>query len=107
MAISRSSPRRFARRTGFSASKRRKRCIGLHVVRDQGRSRTRNIRDGSIRIHDARATAGPRQSLTMAAAKNVDEFSDFLALVGLVAGGDGVFDAMTDVIAQNLFFDAA
>jgi len=43
----------------------------------------------------------------MATAKKVDEFSDLLALVGLVAGGDGVFDAMTNVIAQNLFFDAA
>jgi hypothetical protein len=34
------------------------------------------------------------------------QFRDLFPLIGLVAAGDRVFDAMRHVILQNLFFDA-
>ena len=43
----------------------------------------------------------------MSSRKDVDQFADLAALVGLIAGGDRVLDAMRDVIAQDLLLDAA
>src|SRR5690348_13608980 len=40
-------------------------------------------------------------------AHDVDEFGHLAPLVGLVAGRDGVLDAMRDVLAQDLLLDAA
>jgi hypothetical protein len=44
--------------------------------------------------------------LSATAAQHFDDLGDLFALVLLVAAGDGVFDAMADVIAQDFFFGA-
>jgi hypothetical protein len=46
-------------------------------------------------------------ALTGAAAKDIDDFRYFPALVLLVAAGDGVFNAMAHVIPQDFLFGAA
>ena len=43
----------------------------------------------------------------MGSRKDVDQFADLAALVGLIAGGDRVLDAMRDMIAQDLLLDPA
>src|ERR1700748_3850183 len=59
--------------------------------------------------------AGPRgpdplaprnDELSVRAADHRHQFRDLLALVGLVAAGNGVLDAMRHVIAQHLLLDA-
>src|SRR5215475_1844137 len=57
-------------------------------------------------------TLSPKQvvafwSLPVRAAYYLHQFRNLVALIGLVAGGDRVFHAMGDVIAQNFFLDAA
>jgi hypothetical protein len=44
--------------------------------------------------------------LPVGAADHGHQFGDLFPLIGLVAAGDRVFDAMRHVILQNLFFDA-
>ena len=43
----------------------------------------------------------------MGSRKHVDQFADLAALIGLIAGGDRVLDAMRNVVAQNLLLDPA
>ena len=43
--------------------------------------------------------------LPVGATDHGHQFRDLLALIGLVAAGDGVFDAMRDVIPQHLLLD--
>ncbi len=45
--------------------------------------------------------------LAFCAAKHIHDFSDLAPLVVLVAAGDGVLDAMGDVIAENLLLGPA
>ena len=42
----------------------------------------------------------------MCACKHVHQFGDFLALILDIAAGNRVLDAVTDVIVQDVFFDA-
>src|SRR5258708_17529561 len=44
--------------------------------------------------------------LALGAAHDVHQLFDLSPLIGLVAGGDGMLDAMGDVIAQDLLLDA-
>jgi hypothetical protein len=39
-------------------------------------------------------------------AEHAHQFADFLTLLGAVAGGNGVFDAMGDMVLEDLFLDA-
>ena len=48
-----------------------------------------------------------RKSSAFRALKDAHEFRDFPALLGAIAGGDRVLDAMGDVVAQEFFFHAA
>ena len=41
----------------------------------------------------------------MGSRKDIDQFANLAALVGLISGGDRVLDAMRDVIAQDLLLD--
>ncbi len=44
-------------------------------------------------------------SLSVGAANHIHEFGDLAALIGLVAGGDRMLDAMGDVVAQDFLLD--
>lgn len=48
----------------------------------------------------------PGTALTLGTAKNLDQFRDLLALVCLVARRDGMFHAVTDMVAQYFVLDA-
>ena len=53
---------------------------------------------------------GPTSSAdpsAVGATDHIHQFRNLAALVGLVAGGDRVFDAVRDMIAQDLFLDPA
>ncbi|MEA2873847.1 MAG: hypothetical protein QOH67_3823 [Hyphomicrobiales bacterium] len=43
----------------------------------------------------------------MGARKDIDQFADLAALVGLISRGDRVLDAMRDMVAQDLLLDPA
>src|SRR5215475_2408733 len=66
------------------------------------------------RACQSRATSGaiPSSSpnpvgLSVRAADYIHQFRDLFPLIGLVAAGNGVLDAMSDMIAQHLLLDAA
>src|SRR5712671_5543504 len=45
--------------------------------------------------------------LSVGAANHIHEFGDLAALIGLVAGGDRMLDAVGDVVAQDFLLDPA
>ena len=46
-------------------------------------------------------------ALAVGTANHGHQLRDLFALIGLAAAGDGVFDAMRDVVPQHFFLDAA
>src|SRR5687767_3085126 len=48
-----------------------------------------------------------REASAVSTRKDVDQLADLATLVGLIAGGDRVLDAMRDMIAQDFLLDPA
>jgi hypothetical protein len=68
------------------------------------------IRRGVLDLATARGAIFVKAFLSEALAagvfQNINKFSHFAALLGLIAVGNSVFDAMRDVIAKDFLFDA-
>src|SRR5215813_7624783 len=68
---------------------------------------SRHARPSGAASRASQSSSPSPVALAVRAADHIHQFPDLLPLVGLVAAGDGVLDAMGHMVAQHLLLDAA
>src|SRR5215813_4388895 len=68
---------------------------------------SRHARPSGAASRASQSSSPSPVALAVRAADHIHQFRDLLPLIGLVTAGDGMLDAMGDMVAQHLLLDAA